>query len=49
LNKEQIIKKMELELYANLVTKAYLKRTLNSLELDAKNLIKIIEEKKNGE
>ena len=48
MNKEQIVKKMELELYSLAVAKQYAIRHLNLVEYDIKNIQKIIEELKIG-
>jgi len=48
MNKEQKLKKMELELYALAVTKQYAIRHLNIVKYDITQQQKIIEELKNG-
>ena len=49
MNKEQKLKKMELELYSLGITKQYAIRHLNLVENDIKKMQEIIEELKFGE
>jgi len=49
MNKEQKLKKMELELYSLGITKQYAIRHLNLVENDIVEMQKIIEELKNGQ